>query len=123
MTSRSPLSRLLAVGLATVLALAACGGGSDDDDDGGGAPITTTTADGAGPTDAAAATDPISRAIAAHAEELGVEDTRVDGDEVVLVMADGTPQEDAIEACSLASQIYPDGTISLELDGEVSPCA
>ena len=134
-TSHRP-ARLLALVVALLLPLAAACGGDDSSDDASDSgadteqdAATTTEADDS---DASSETteaeasgdeeDALSAAIAAQSEALGIEDVVTDGDEVTLVMADGTDADGAQAACAFAAQLTPDATISVEVDGQVTSC-
>ncbi len=127
-------TRLLALLLALLLPLAAaCGGddSSDDSSDGGSdteQEASASSGDDGGDdassetTEAGPEDDALAAAIEAQSEALGIEDVVEDGDSVTLVMEDGTDADGAQAACAFAAQLTPDATISVDIDGQVTPC-
>jgi hypothetical protein len=128
-------TRLLALLLALLLPLAAACGGDDDssDDSSGGSPDTEQEgsapaddeADASSETTEAAAEpgdDALSAAIEAQSEALGIEDVVQDGDDITLVMADGTDDDAVQAACAFGAQLNPDANLSVDVGGEVTSC-
>lgn len=130
-------TRLLALLLALLLPLAAaCGGddSSDDSSDGGSdteqeAPSspdddgdTSSETSEADDSSGGPEEDALTAAIEAQADALGIEDVIEEDDAVTLVMADGTDADGAQAACAFGAQVNPDATVSVDVDGEVTPC-
>lgn len=118
--SRRPLRRLLAPALVAALALGLGACGDDDDDTAansdGGAPPSSTIAGLPGQAEDGAWVDIIRSGF----ESLGVVDSRVEGDTRVLIMGDGSTTEDVTRVCDAVKNF--EGSVSVELDGEVTDC-